>query len=479
MSETKFYKITNKNECHNDYQYTDGLNILPDTFIENKSCGKGGFYFADVKNILKFLDFGIYLREITLPTTNPDFKMVQVDDKYKSNMIILGKKYSLFEPETFQKLINEKASLVDSKECISNFVIKHNKPAIFELVKRYVNFNRYDFNHSHLYKACTNGCTEIVKFLAELKFNLQNETAFTSAVDNNHTEIVKIIIQNGVDIHYGKDYALKWASHFGNLDLVKFLVENGAYLYSESNTALKWAINQGHLDVAQFLLESGANINAGNGCIMKKVLCTFDFELIKRLISLHPYLRLHVDNDLIKSVVDNKNTGLITAKLKDYEILNTNLINAVYYNNVYEVKKYIEQGANVHIRNNSPLQLAAANGYSEICEILIQHGADVRANGDKAVCLASKNNHLDTLKILIKASADMRTNMDYPLRWSARNGHAKIVKFLLKKGANVHAKKEYAMRWSTRNNYPKVISLLIDAGSYIKVNKFSYKIKDY
>ena len=55
QSEKLYYKITNENENHHDFQYRDGLNVLTEPFNNSKkSCGRGGFYFSNIKNILKF-----------------------------------------------------------------------------------------------------------------------------------------------------------------------------------------------------------------------------------------------------------------------------------------------------------------------------------------------------------------------------------------------------------------------------------------
>lgn len=97
-----YFKITNINETHFDHFYKDGLNILDKPFEEKGSCVKGGLYFTDKENIHKFYSYGI-LREIILPTKNPNFKMIKdpSGDKYRANMIYLGKKYSLMDPETY------------------------------------------------------------------------------------------------------------------------------------------------------------------------------------------------------------------------------------------------------------------------------------------------------------------------------------------------------------------------------------------
>ena len=68
-----YFKITNAKENHNGFKYSDGLNILKEKFNDdpNKSCCAGGLYFTNAENIFKFLNYGIYLREITLPIANP------------------------------------------------------------------------------------------------------------------------------------------------------------------------------------------------------------------------------------------------------------------------------------------------------------------------------------------------------------------------------------------------------------------------
>ena len=101
-----YYKITNEKENHHGFQYVNGLNILKDEFNDdpNQSCCKGGFYFTDIANIFKFISYGIYVREVILPISNTNFKIIKDDDKWRANMIILGKRYDLYSVETFKYL---------------------------------------------------------------------------------------------------------------------------------------------------------------------------------------------------------------------------------------------------------------------------------------------------------------------------------------------------------------------------------------
>ena len=106
-----YFKITNPAENHNGFQYSDGLNVLKDKFNDNPNhaCCSGGLYFTNGENIFKFLNYGIYLREITLPTENPDFKKIKdpSGDKWRANMIFLGKRYDLSNVDTFKYLMEK------------------------------------------------------------------------------------------------------------------------------------------------------------------------------------------------------------------------------------------------------------------------------------------------------------------------------------------------------------------------------------
>ena len=85
-----YYAIINTNEKFKGYQYKDGLNELNEEFAES------GLYFTNIDHILELFESGIYMREITLPDNDVDFKMILVgENKWRANKIILGKRYDL------------------------------------------------------------------------------------------------------------------------------------------------------------------------------------------------------------------------------------------------------------------------------------------------------------------------------------------------------------------------------------------------
>jgi len=167
-----YFKITNEKENHHGFQYYDGLNVLKEKFNDDPkaSCVAGGFYFTDVENIFEFLGYGIYLREVTLPTDDPDFKMVQDENnKWRANKIILGKRYNLNDVSTFEFLISNGADIRAKKDYAIRWASK-----------------------------------------------------------NGHFKVVKFLISKEADIHSKNEYAIRWASRNGHADIIKVLTENGA-----------------------------------------------------------------------------------------------------------------------------------------------------------------------------------------------------------------------------------------------------------
>jgi hypothetical protein len=108
----KLYKILSSTEKHHGLQYSTGLNIDPIPFNDNPeaSCCPGGIYFAEVQQIFKFLDYGPYIREVTLPDNAKVVKDPQ-GDKYRASQVILGNRESWADPEVFKRLLLEGADV--------------------------------------------------------------------------------------------------------------------------------------------------------------------------------------------------------------------------------------------------------------------------------------------------------------------------------------------------------------------------------
>ena len=218
-----YYKITNKEECHHGYQYVDGLNMLDKMFEREGSCVEGGLYFTTIEHIFKFLDYGCYLREITLPK---DCLWVKdpAGDKFRADKIILGKRYNLSDPLTFQLLVKKGADIHAGNNCALKW-------------------------------ASSNGHLDLVKYLVDNNANIHANSSYilTQTCRNGHLEVVQYLVEKGIDINAHDNYALAWASGNGHLKIVQYLVNKGANIHANDNCALEWASENFHLDVVKYL----------------------------------------------------------------------------------------------------------------------------------------------------------------------------------------------------------------------------------
>ena len=276
-----YFKVTNARENHNGFQYVDGLNVLVEKFNDdpNNLCCANGFYFTDISNIFNFLDDGIFLREIQLPTGNPDFKMIRDHNKWRANMIILGKRYDLFTVNTFEYLISCGAS---------------------------IHVNNYALRYSALY-----GHLDIVKYLIDNGANLhdENDCALRFSAEHGHLSIVKYLIENGADIHANDDYALKLSAQCGYLNVVEYLIENGANIHAGNDYPLRWSAYDGHLDVVKYLMEKGADIHAANDFALLLSASRGHLHIVKYLIE--NGANLHADNLLLRTTARNGHLHIV------------------------------------------------------------------------------------------------------------------------------------------------------------------------
>ena len=114
---------------------------------------------------------------------------------------------------------------------------------------------------------------------------------------------------------------------------------------------------------------------------------------------------------------------------------------------VETIKLLLDNGADVHARDDYALRRASGKGYTEIVKLLLDRGADVDAYDGCALRWASEKRHTEIVKMLLDKGADVRNNA--ALRRASDKGHTEIVKLLLDNGADVHALDNLALRWAS------------------------------
>jgi len=223
----KFWKITNDQENHNGMQYHDGLNEDILEFNPSGDCDPGGIYFAS-KDILEFLDYGPWIREVTLPENEEVYENPGTPVKYKAHRVILGERKKWSDPDVFKEILKEEG--VDPS-ADDNYAIRW---------------------------AAQNGHLEVVKLL------LKDKRVDPGAVDNaaiqwasrdGHLEIVKLLLEDKrVDPGADDNLAIQWAAEKGHLEVVKILLKDKRVDPGDcDNCAICWAAEKGHLEVVELL----------------------------------------------------------------------------------------------------------------------------------------------------------------------------------------------------------------------------------
>ncbi|AGC01583.1 ankyrin repeat protein [Acanthamoeba polyphaga moumouvirus] len=154
-----------------------------------------------------------------------NFKTFKYGNNYKTNMIILGKRRDLTDPETWKYMISVGADIHVDNNCALVWVFK-------------------------------NGYLVVVKYLIEYRADINAvEDALFWASRNGHLEVVKYLIESGANIHADDDFALRLPCGEGYLKIIKCLLENGANIHAKNDDAFTLAYENEHFEIVQYLLK--------------------------------------------------------------------------------------------------------------------------------------------------------------------------------------------------------------------------------
>ena len=260
---------------------------------------------------------------------------------------------------------------------------------------------------------------QIVKFLlennvfTEYKDKTRKLSPFHRAVEEGHFEVVKLLIQHGVDMesrNYFDNTPIITAAHKGHLAILKLLLEQSIDINSKGSkdySMLHFAVEDFNIEMVAFLLENGANVNALTGknntplhsacndsdhhlkrMKVTEILLKYGADISARNIAgatpLHSAaeygLNLAVDL-FLKKIAKTGATIDICGDIANM-FGRTPLFCAALKGHLYIVKMLTRKGANVNFKdsqNSTVLHSAANNGHVEICEYLIKNGADIEA----------------------------------------------------------------------------------------------------
>jgi hypothetical protein len=251
-----YYTITNKDEIHNGYKYKDGLNILEE-FNENinDDCCKGGFYFTTAEYIHELYEFGENLRVVELPLDNPNFKMVELNKKFKANMIILKEKYNFNNLNDFKKIY------------YININYNYNICNI-EILEWLKNIN-YSFNSEKIIKnSSKNGYVNVLEWFKNNNYKFKyNAWTIKEAAENGHVDVLEWFKNSGYKFTYN-EYAIFHASQNGHVHVLEWF-KNSGYEFKYDKNAINYASMNGHIHILEWFKNSGLEFKYSEDAIMR------------------------------------------------------------------------------------------------------------------------------------------------------------------------------------------------------------------
>jgi len=115
--------------------------------------------------------------------------------------------------------------------------------------------------------------------------------------------------------------------------------------------------------------------------------------------------------------------------------LEDRLIQAVKNDDLDEVKRLHENGADLTARDNTAVRCTAFGGNLLMIKYLHENGVDLTVGDNCAIGLAAFCGHLSMVKYLVENGADLTADDNFAVCWAANNRHWSVVKYLYLHGA--------------------------------------------
>ncbi|WP_227679792.1 ankyrin repeat domain-containing protein [Psychrobacter frigidicola] len=333
------------------------------------------------------------------------------------------------------------------------------------------------FNEISISWLANNGLVGLLK--KQLDFHHQNisylninseDAPLMHAVQNNHSECAKILIENGANINFFSKvdgtFPLLRAAMKGSFESLKILIEEGAEINMPNGedgvSSLTLAAQNNHKQCVEFMINNGAKVNH-----------------LPNQKGLFPLLQASLSGnyEVAKILIDHgANINLIDGTEGAFPLLL-----AAQGNNIEILKLLISRGAQVdnELSDISPLVVSAHLGHSKISRLLIKNGANISrsysVNGCFPLLNAAEVGDEKTVELLLLNDADVnqKSSLDgrTALISTMEKGCFKIAQLLIDGGAEINhidSSGLFPLLLAAQNGYIECVKLLLDSGA--KVN---------
>ncbi len=173
--------------------------------------------------------------------------------------------------------------------------------------------------------------------------------------------------------------------------------------------------------------------------------------------------------------------SMLEGQKIDQNILNDMLVEMAKEGSVSGVSMMLSKGANI----GYALVRASDKGHLEVVKYLVEQGADIHAKNDRALIFASQRGRLEVVRYLVEHGANIHTNNDWPLKTAITMGHFGVVKYfmdynyMIKDYANYDDLNEIitsVIRSASRYKREKVVNIMLEKYER-KYDEFQHRVR--
>jgi ankyrin repeat protein len=309
--------------------------------------------------------------------------------------------------------------------------------------------------------------TEFNDHLHKTALDLIAEAAFVG-----QQELIRRIIEVGVDVRHAKPHALCLAVELGRCDIVQLLLDHGFGTMNQENIidiAMKSAVSEGCLEIVRLLFRNGANIHSNDDLALRVAIKSRKVDIVKYLIEHGAFM----DSEMLFLAAQHGNCATMKLLTERGRFMNVHAKNdfafklAAQEGHLPMIQYLVLLGADIHLDEEYAFRVAASKGYFKVVEYCIQQGADIHAENDYAIRMAASEGHDRVVRLLLDHGANIHAENNFALRHAAKGGHYDIVELLLAHGADLHAEEDFAFRKACEQGHQDIALQLILKGAKI------------
>ena len=213
-----YFIVTNQTETYKGQQLVDGLNELFVPFDDGTDVPypTGAFEIYSRLTVWQSYGQGINIRTVILPRDDTDLKIISPveNDKLRTNKIILGKKYSLAEVETYEKL---RIPLMTMDTASGHGFLK--------ILDKWL-VGEYFYSVNAIDWACQNGHVEVLNWWKKSKLEpLYTPECLKMALENGHVNVLKWFLQSDWPLSFD-DKVIQLAKIHDQTEILELLLKS-------------------------------------------------------------------------------------------------------------------------------------------------------------------------------------------------------------------------------------------------------------